>query len=58
MTLSELEKEVPELADYIGTMPDELRQLARVKIHPPGGLIHQKDSVLRYLGIVAKGENR
>lgn len=58
MTLSELEKEVPELADYTETMPAELRRLARVKVHPPGGLIHQKDSELRYLGIVAKGENR
>ncbi len=58
MTLSELEKEVPGLIEYTKTMPDELRQLARVKIHPPGGLIHQKDSELRYLGIVAKGENR
>ena len=58
MTLSELEKEVPELTDYTKTMPAELRQLARVKVHPPGGLIHQKDSELRYLGIVAKGENR
>lgn len=58
MTLGELEKEVPELADYTKTMPAGLRQLARVKVHPPGGLIHQKDSVLPYLGIVAKGENR
>ena len=58
MTLSELEKEVPELTDYTKNMPDELRLLARVKVHPPGGLIHQKDSVLPYLGIVAKGENR
>lgn len=58
MTLSELEKEVPELTDYTGTMPDQIRQLARVKIHPPGGLIHQKDCELKYLGIVAKGENR
>lgn len=58
MTLNELEREVPELIDYTKTMPDEVRQLARVKIHPPGGLIHQKDCELRYLGIVAKGENR
>lgn len=58
MTLCELEKEVPELADYTKTMPAMLRQTARIKIHPPGGLIHQKDSELKYLGIVAKGENR
>ena len=32
MTLSELEKEVPELADYTETMPAELRRLARVKV--------------------------
>ncbi len=58
MTLDELEKEVPKLIDYTRTMPDEIRRLARIKIHPPGGLIHQKDCELKYLGIVAKGENR
>lgn len=58
MTLNELEREVPELTDYTKTMPHEIRQLARIKIHPPGGLIHQKDCELKYLGIVAKGENR
>lgn len=58
MTLHELEKEVPELLNYTKTMPEELRRLAYVKIHPPGSLIHQKDYALNYLGIVAKGENR
>lgn len=58
MTLEELENEIPELYEYTKTMPSEIRQKARVKIHPPGGLIHQKDCELQYLGIVAKGENR
>lgn len=58
MTLQELENEVPKLRDYTSTMPQQLRQLAHIKIHPPGGLIHQKDYALHYLGIVAKGENR
>ena len=58
MTLHELEKEVPELLYYTKTMPEELRQLAHVKLHPSGSLIHQKDYALNYLGIVAKGENR
>lgn len=58
MTLSELEKEVPKLTDYTGTMPKKLRQNACIKVYPPGGLIHQKDSELKLLGIVAKGENR
>ena len=58
MTLQELEKEVPKLLDYTKTMPEELRRLSHVKIHPPGSLIHQKDYALNYLGIVAKGENR
>lgn len=58
MTLQELEKEVPKLLDYTATMPPQLRELAHVKIHPPGSLIHQKDYDLHYLGIVAKGENR
>lgn len=58
MTLEELEKEVPELYEYTKTMPPDIRQKARIKVHPPGGLIHQKDCELQYLGIVAKGENR
>lgn len=58
MTLDELEKEVPELYEYTKTMPSELRQKVQIKVHPPGGLIHQKDCELQYLGIVAKGENR
>lgn len=58
MTLEELEKDVPELYEYTKTMPPDIRQKARIKVHPPGGLIHQKDCELQYLGIVAKGENR
>ena len=58
MTLQELEKEVPKLLDYTKTMPEELRRLSHVKIHPPGSLIHQKDYALNYLGIVAKGDLR
>lgn len=58
MTLEELEKEIPELYEYTKTMPPDIRQKARIKIHPPGSLIHQKDCELQYLGIVAKGENR
>lgn len=58
MTLEELEKEVPGLTGYTGTMPERIRKRAMVKVHPPGGLIHQKDSELPYFGIVAKGENR
>lgn len=58
MTLEDLEKEIPELYGYTKTMPPEIRQKARIKVHPPGGLIHQKDCELQYLGIVAKGENR
>lgn len=58
LTLEQLEREVPGLLDYTGTMPDEIRRHARIKVHPPGGLIHQKDCELQYFGIVAKGENR
>lgn len=58
MTLEELEKEIPELYEYTKTMPPEIRQKAHIKVHPPGGLIHQKDCELQYLGIVAKGDNR
>lgn len=58
VTLEKLEQEVPELYEYTKTMPPYIRQKAIIKIHPPGGLIHQKDCELQYLGIVAKGENR
>ncbi len=58
MTLENLEQEIPELLEYTKTMPEEFRRHARVKIHPPGGLIHQKDCELQYFGIVARGESR
>ena len=58
MTLEELEREIPGLSDYTGTMPSSMRDRAIIKVHPPGGLIHQKDCSLLYFGIVAKGENR
>lgn len=58
MTLEDLEREVPALLEYTRTMPAEIRRKVRIKVHPPGGLIHQKDCELQYLGIVVKGENR
>lgn len=58
MTLKELEEAIPELLEYTHSMPPDIRQHATIKIHPPGSLIHQKDSTLQYFGIVAKGENR
>lgn len=58
MTLEELEKDVPDLLDYTGTMPPEIRAHAQIRHHPPGSLIHQKDYALSHFGIVAKGENR
>lgn len=58
MTLQELEAEIPNLRDYTASMPPEIRRHALIKVHPPGSLIHQKDSILQHFGIVAKGENR
>lgn len=58
MTLSDLEKEVPELKDYTKNMPEDIRRRCRVRVHPAGTLIHQKDTELDYFGIIATGENR
>ena len=58
MTLKELEQKVPELTAYTGSMPEEIRSRCTIRIHPAGSLIHQKDTTLKYFGIVAQGENR
>lgn len=58
MTLEEVLKKVPALADYLRDMPKEYRQRFVIRVHPPGYIIHQKDSPLDYFGIVASGEHR
>ena len=58
MTLDEVLKKVPELKEYVKTMPDEIRSRCVIKVHPPGYIIHQKDAPLDYFGIVASGEHR
>lgn len=58
MTLEEVLNEVPQLKDYIRYMPQEYRERFIIKVHPPGYIIHQKDSLLDYFGIVASGEHR
>lgn len=58
MTLKELEKRFPDLEEYTGTLPENLRNQAIVRIHPAGTLIHQKNCELQYFGIIADGENR
>lgn len=58
MTLDDVLKKVPELSDYVKTMPDKIRERCVVKVHPPGYIIHQKDAELDYFGIVAAGEHR
>lgn len=58
MTLKELEKRFPALEEYTGTIPEDLRNQAIVRIHPAGTLIHQKNCELQYFGIIADGENR
>lgn len=58
MTIEDVLKQVPELSDYIRTMPDKIRERCVVKVHLPGYIIHQKDADLDYFGIVAAGEHR
>lgn len=58
MTIEEVLEKVPALQEYIGTMPEDIRKRCVVKVHPPGFIIHQKDAVLDYFGIVASGEHR
>lgn len=58
MTLEELTQEVPALGEYLCNMPGELKQRYTIRIHPPGTIIHQKDSRLDYCGIIARGEHR
>ncbi len=58
MTIDDVLKKVPELKEYIQSMPDDIRQRCVVKVHPPGYIIHQKDAPLDYFGIVASGEHR
>lgn len=58
MTLKELEKRFPALEEYTGTLPENLRNQAVIRVHPAGTLIHQKNCELQYFGIIADGENR
>ena len=58
MTLDEVLKKVPALKDYLRHMPEEYKNRMTIKVHPPGYIIHQKDSPLDYFGIVASGEHR
>lgn len=58
MTLTELEKKVPELLKYTKNMPPDIRSRCTVRTHAAGSIIHQKNMELGYFGIVAQGENR
>lgn len=58
MTIDDVLGKVPQLYEYIKTMPDDIRKRCIVKVHPPGYIIHQKDAPLDYFGIVASGEHR
>ncbi len=58
MTLTQLEQCVPQLLEYTRNMPPDIRSRCTVRTHPAGSIIHQKDMVLDYFGIVAMGENR
>lgn len=58
MTLDELERACPGLADCTRTMPPDIRARCRVQTHPAGTIVHHKDMVLTRFGIVAWGESR
>lgn len=58
MTLAELEQLVPDLITYTKNMPLDIRTRCTVRTHQAGSIIHQKDMLLDYFGIVALGENR
>ncbi len=58
MTLEELLREVPKLEDYLRYMPEELKTRYTIRKYPPGTIIHQKDEVLTYFGIVCEGYHR
>ena len=58
MMREKLQREVPELEDYLRYMPEELKTRYTIRTYPPGTIIHQKDEVLTYFGIVCKGYHR
>lgn len=58
MTLEELLLKVPELENYIRYMPEELKNRYTIKTYAPKTIIHQKDELLDYFGIVCEGYHR
>lgn len=58
MTLEELLIKVPELENYIRYMPEALKNRYTIKTYPPKTIIHQKDELLDYFGIVCEGYHR
>lgn len=58
MTLEELIQKYPEVKTYFQYMPQELRSRYTIRIFPPGTIIHQKDYLLDYFGIVCSGDHR
>ena len=58
MTLEELCARVPELNNYLKFMPQELNERYWIHTYPEGTIIHQKDELLEYFGIVCKGPHR
>lgn len=58
MTLEELCARVPELNNYLKFMPQELNERYWINTYPEGTIIHQKDELLEYFGIVCEGSHR
>lgn len=58
MTLEELRIRVPELNEYLKHMPQELNNRYWIRYYPEGTIIHQKDELLDYFGIVCEGSHR
>ncbi|WP_287448383.1 Crp/Fnr family transcriptional regulator [Sellimonas sp.] len=58
MTLDDLLSKYPDLLDYMKYMPEELKSRYWIHVYPKGAIIHQKDEVLEYFGIVCDGSHR
>ena len=58
MTLEELIQTYPDVETYFKYMPEELKTRYTIRKFPPGTIIHQKDYLLDYFGIVVSGDHR
>jgi CRP/FNR family cyclic AMP-dependent transcriptional regulator len=58
ITYEEILRFAPALGEYTRFMPKELWNRFSVRVFPPQTIIHQKDSPLKNIGIVCRGQHR